>query len=94
MIYFYLYVFDNNDSNPSFHEASRHCSTQRLLLNVFSHIDSLQMKTFTHENNNNNNSNNNTQFKFIVVNALLPARSIPSVKSHFLCGVYCFPINP
>ena len=39
-----------------------------------------------------NNNNNKKNFKATVVNALLPARSIPSVN-HTSCVESCFPIN-
>ena len=58
---------------------------------MFSHTStgSSQVKNFTQKKNNNNNKKN---FKATVVNALLPARSIPSVN-HTSCVESCFPIN-
>ena len=82
MIYFYLHVFDNNDSNPSFHEEQLPAIAADSGFGwMFSHTStgSLQVKTFTQKKKNNNNNNcygnrNIKQFKFIVDNALLPAQ--------------------
>ena len=50
MIYFYLHVFDNNDSNPSFHEEQLPAIAADSGFGwMFSHTSagSLQVKTFT-----------------------------------------------
>ena len=50
MIYFYLYVLDDDDSNPSFHKEQFPAIAARSGFGwMFSHISTrrLQMKTFT-----------------------------------------------
>ena len=87
-IYFYLHVFENNDSNPSFHEEQlpliAACSGFGWM---FSHklTGSLHVKTFTQKKKNYSTyKQQSKQFQFIVVNTLFPAPSIPSVN-HTSC---------
>ena len=60
MIYFLFYVFDNNDSNPPFHEERLPAIAASSDFGwMFSHAStgSLQEKTFTQEKKKNDNSN-------------------------------------
>ena len=82
MINFYLYVSDNNDSNPSFHEEQLPAiAARRGSWWMFSHAStgSLQVKTFTQKknNNNSNNSKNNSNLSLLMLYLL---RSISSVN--------------
>ena len=83
MIYFYLRVFDNNYSNPSFHEeqlpaiAADSGFGSGCFLTHRQAVYKWKLSRKKKNNNNNNNcygNRNIKQFKFIVDNALLPAR--------------------
>ena len=88
MIYFYLQVFENNDSNPSFHEEQLSliaaCSGFGWMFS-YKLTGSLHVKTFTQKKKNYSTyKQQSKQFQFIVVNTLFPAPSIPSVN-HTSC---------
>ena len=88
MTYFNSYVFDNNDSNPSLHEEQLPAIAARSgFCWLFSHAST---GSFTSENFHAKKKTTTTtvtkvkQFKFIVVNALFLAQSIPS-ENHTPC---------
>ena len=104
MINFYLYVSDNNDSNPSFHEEQLPAiAARRGSWWMFSHAStgSLQVKTFTQKknnnnsnnNNNNNNSNNSKNNSNLSLLMLYLLRSISSVNRTSCVESIVFPIN-
>ena len=91
-LYFYLNIFGNNDNNPSFRKEQLPATAARSGFGwMFSHAStgSWQVKTFSEKTT----TTTVKTFKFIAVNALFAAWSIPYIKSYFLCGVYCFPTN-
>ena len=96
MTYFYSYVFDNNDSNPSLHEEQLPAIAARSgFCWLFSHAStgSLQVKTFTRKKDNNNNSNKSKTIQIYRCQCSISGPIDPFRKSHSLCGVYFFPIN-
>ena len=63
------------------------------LVGYFSRIArQLTSENFHTKRKKDRNNNSRKKLKFIVVNALFPARSILCVN-HTNCGVHCFPIN-
>ena len=106
MINFYLYVSDNNDSNPSFHEEQLPAiAARRGSWWMFSHASQAVYKwklsrknnnnnnNNSNNNNNNNNSNNSKNNSNLSLLMLYLLRSISSVNRTSCVESIVFPIN-
>ena len=90
----YLYVFDNNDSNPSFHEEQHlaigvRSGFGRILLTHRQAVDKRKLSS-------KKNKKTITTVKTIQIfrcKCSIYGPMDPFRKSHFLCGVYSFPID-